>query len=656
MQRETYSIKLKSRSNHVRVLNSNSIGMTAFIFIFLSAFLLACVAGSHLKSTEEHTPLSNGHLSTSLKKALYPDSRCNADLACSENHACPTGLFCHKRHCKCGVYPYNIIECNGTSSFVLRRYCVTFDEQRNLTLVGNCIRTIKNKKSIKGLINGIDNLYHLLPRNVHELNDSMCNSTNRTGTLCGRCLPDHYPLAYSYNVTCILCPHARWNWFRYIMAAYLPLTLFYGIILFFKVNITSSHLFAVIYYCQSVSPPLLVRIMLSVVVQQANPSFYTAFKLCASLYGIWNLDFFRPFYSDLCLGIGILPTLALDYVIAVYPLLLISVSYILIDLHDRNFRVITLIWKPFQKLFSLFRRNWDIKTSVVDAFATFFFLSNVRFLSVSYDLLVPTKIYQLYPHRYNYTLGLYYAAHISFLGREHLPYALLAFLVMFIFVILPVLTLALYPFGLFQRFLNFIPIRWYVLHAFVGPFYRCYKDGTEPGTRDYRWFASVFFGIRIFQFLLYSLSDFMISLAVAVVGLILQATLVVVLQPFNTHGVDYNAVNVVFLQLATLFANTAVTINFSTYLAPQFVFLFYVFRIIIAVFPFLYALGSTLLWLYAHKKSGVSIMHRIRTWRAGYTQLRDDLPDRIEHSSEYHRENLSSFVSHLDENSSSTKN
>ena len=50
-------------------------------------------------------------------------------------------------------------------------------------------------------------------------------------------------------------------------------------------------------------------------------------KLLCSLYGIWNLDFFRPFYSDLCLGIGILPTLALDYVIAVYPLLLILFSY-----------------------------------------------------------------------------------------------------------------------------------------------------------------------------------------------------------------------------------------------------------------------------------------------------------------------------------------
>ena len=44
-------------------------------------------------------------------------------------------------------------------------------------------------------------------------------------------------------------------------------------------------------------------------------------KLLYSLNGIWNLDFFRLFYSDLCLGIGILPTLALDCVIAVYPLL-----------------------------------------------------------------------------------------------------------------------------------------------------------------------------------------------------------------------------------------------------------------------------------------------------------------------------------------------
>jgi len=87
------------------------------------------------------------------------------------------------------------------------------------------------------------------------------------------------------------------------------------------------------------------------------------------------------------------------------------------NLHDRNCRIITTIWRPFQILFSRLRRNWNIKTSVIDTFVTFFFLSNIKFLSVSFDLLVPTKIYQLHLEHYNSSHALYYAPDIQYLGR-----------------------------------------------------------------------------------------------------------------------------------------------------------------------------------------------------------------------------------------------
>ena len=56
-------------------------------------------------------------------------SWCNEALPSLERNAgnCPPGLFCKEGHCKCGVYPDNIIRCNGTDLFVLRYFCVTFD-------------------------------------------------------------------------------------------------------------------------------------------------------------------------------------------------------------------------------------------------------------------------------------------------------------------------------------------------------------------------------------------------------------------------------------------------------------------------------------------------------------------------------------------------
>ena len=160
------------------------------------------------------------------------------------------------------------------------------------------------------------------------------------------------------------------------MAAYLPLTLFYIIILFFKINIISTHLFAIVVVSQIVTPPAVSRAILNI--DSCAGNCYL-FLVLLSLHGIWNLDFFRPFYSDICLGMGTLPTLALDYAIAVYPLLLMIVMIIL---YDRNYRVITMMWRPFRVLFSYYRRNWDVRTSVIDAYATFFLLSFVKLLSV----------------------------------------------------------------------------------------------------------------------------------------------------------------------------------------------------------------------------------------------------------------------------------
>ena len=86
---------------------------------------------------------------------------------------------------------------------------------------------------------------------------------------------------------------------------------------------------------------------------------------------------------------------------------------------------------------------------------------------------------------------------MPYFGEQHLPYAILAISVLVIFVVLPGVLLLLYPLQCFQKFLNLFPVRWYVLYTFMDSILGCYKDGTQPGTRDCRWFASVFFFARV---------------------------------------------------------------------------------------------------------------------------------------------------------------
>ena len=576
--------------------------------------------------------------SMNTKQEVDLKSHCNVSLICSESDICPPGLFCEEGVCQCAdLYPLNIISCNGTASSLLDCHCATWDRDRNVTLTGACVYSCFE-------------LYVPLPQDIDKLNDKMCKQWNRTGALCGRCLPDHYPLAYSFNLTCILCPHVSWNWFRYMMAAYLPLTLFYVMIFFLKINVTSSYLLAVVVYCQSLSTPAFSRLIMSEIVYNVNYiSIFTAGKIFFSLYGIWNLDFFRPFYSDICLGMGPLSTLALDYVIAVYPLLLMVITYLLIVLYDRNYRVITMMWRPFRVLFSYYKRNWDVRTSVIDSFATFFLLSNIKFLSVSFDLLVPTRVYELHQDHYNYSLGLFYAADIEYFGSEHLPYGILAIIMCLFFVILPVTTLALYPFTFFQRFLNLFPLQWCIfIRTFMDAFQGCYKDGTEPGTRDCRWFSSVYFFFRFLFFILYAFIPNTVFLVIGAILAFNLSLLIMAVQPFKSSVAHYNLLNAVFIQLFALFLIADLGTSVSNLYMKQLKYFFYVSCLIISSAGFCYAVFHVSYWIIKKKKNCEIFIHRMRHQRNGYEDLSkssEEVVDRIENSSAYPRENLANFSS-----------
>ena len=85
--------------------------------------------------------------------------------------------------------------------------------------------------------------------------------------------------------------------------------------------------------------------------------------------------------------------LALDYAIAIYPLLFVVFTYIVIELHDRGCRVLVWSWRPFHRWCVRFTRMMDIKSSVVKAFATFLLLSYVKLINTTADIFLPTKVY-----------------------------------------------------------------------------------------------------------------------------------------------------------------------------------------------------------------------------------------------------------------------
>ena len=316
-----------------------------------------------------------------------------------------------------------------------------------------------------------------------------------------------------------------------------------------------------------------------------------------------------------CLKTSTLFTLSLDLIIAVYPLILMILSYFMISLYDRNYRILVFLWRPFKTVLSLFQRNWDIRTSLIDSFATFLFLSNIKFLSVSYDLLMPVAVYELTESgNYSSSQKLFYDATISYFGKHHFPYAIAAIIVLVVFVIMPAVLLLLYPFGVFQKILNTIPIQWHILHTFMDSFYGSYKDGTESSSKDCRWFASVFF---FFRYLLLALTLYVRGSAFYCLGAITATLLsisLVLIKPFKYPS--YSNIAAVFVLLyAFVYASiTGVQLSLTNKLISMTLF-FYILTALFACLPPLYVTAITFKWIFTH---GLKLIKRFRAMKEGY--------------------------------------
>ena len=581
----------------------------------------------------------NGFLKMiSKEKSSTTDSSCPPWFYCSTS----TEVNTTSKSCKCGKDHGHIISCNNQNqtSSVLDCYCVTTNKQGR-TFLGACFYNCGSSGKIS-----LDTVYRTLPRHINELNKHMCKGLNRNGVQCGQCNQSYFLPVYSFDLRCVPCPEGGKNTWKYILIAYGPLTIFYFIVLFFKINANTSHLHGFVFYSQAMSLSAFCRIALKSVA--GHPIPLAIVKVELALYGFSNLDFFRTFLSEtICLQTNTLQTLVLDYGIAVYPLVLMIISYIMIELHDRNFRIVVFIWRPFRFIFTFFRRNWDSRTSVIDAYATFFLLAYTKFLSVSFDLLIPTRLYELNSNKTTFVL--YYDGSIEYFGKEHLPYAILALTVLLIFIFLPTAVLFLYTFRWFQKFLNCFPIRWHILHTFVDSFHGCYKDGTEPGTRDCRWFAALFLLIRILGLLVYMGTLGSTYFDVSVLLLTMFVLLLVTVQPFKKEVAHYTKVNTAFLTCLILLYGSIAGMNIASVKAVKMQVIFYIFAIICAIIPLLYMSCIGIHWLVSRRKWSKEFIQRVRAWRQGYNwweleeDLENSLPDRIINPGQYHEGNLSNF-------------
>ena len=528
--------------------------------------------------------------------------------------------------CVCGSSLYGAVSCNTTTqqAYLRHCFCMSYGEEQSL-VVGKCLYSCYHRPLV------LDSHYFQLPSNISKLMNPLdCSRHNREGQLCGRCRKGFAPSVNSYGLNCVKCEKNCLNWLKYMAVTFLPLTVFFVIVIAFRVKVTSPSVDGFIFVCQIASIPSYWHIA------EVQPKNHIISTL-VSLYGIWNLDFFRSLIPPFCLDpkMSAPQAIAMDYLTAAYPLTLIVITYFFVELYDRNVRVVRWVWQPLHKCCTYLRQEWRIKTSLIDVFVTFFLLSYNKFLRVSYDLLVPVHLQNIHGETLNRSY-LFLDGTIRYFGNEHLPYAILATVVMSCVIITPCLLLCIYPSRCFQKCLSRYSFRRLVqLNIFMDAFYGHYKDGTN-GTRDCRYFAAVYLIMRFAVLTAWSITLTEMYYPIATTVYMVCALSIYVVQPYKS--IKFTIINTVLVSTLA-FAHLWVIVYYELAYRQTLVTSSSIIINISLLIPLMYGIALSLYRLLGHRRAVQKALNKLQAillcWNQdSATDPEEPLPYRLVHNEE----------------------
>ena len=382
--------------------------------------------------------------------------------------------------CVCSSAVKSIIDCNQRerTSYVKVGHCAY--QYLNQTVAANSPYVFPHHLIRAGFIR--------LPQNLSDLNSFTCGHLHREqGTLfCGRCTNGTGPSVYSFGSQCGSC--SMLNLLYYILLLYVPITLIFLAVLWSRYSIVSPPMAHFVLYCN-----------ITQAVLKTNLGQYYLFagtrtlpvKLLLTLNSLWTLDPFIFLSPPLCIServheinIPIFDTLS-----ALYPFILLLITYISIELYAKDCKLIVFLWKLSRC--KIFLNRWNHNKSLIQAFATLFFLSFVKFFSIVSDSMIPTSVHNMNGEIHE-TVSFIDPMVVPF-SRSHLPVVFLSAVILFFILLPPTLLLLFYPTACFRRLSKHLkPRRALAMKIFTDVFYGSYKCGLN-GTKDYRSVAGFIF-------------------------------------------------------------------------------------------------------------------------------------------------------------------
>ena len=253
----------------------------------------------------------------------------------------------------CSSSYYNTFPCWKGEPTLRQGFCATYSDEKNVVSTLECPYFKPNgfNFTTAGSI--------LLPRNLSQLNNYMCGPLNRKGIVCSECADGFGPSVTSFGYRCVNCTDAWYGVPLILFVEFVPLTVFYLIVLIFQISITlppapcfiTSAQFIVIAFDSLHKDRQLII--------TDKWELRLDMKIILTLYQMFNLDFFRSLMTPYCVSskLKFIHMALLGYISAFYPIILTILTWICVELHGRNFRPLVWLWRPFHRSFVRLRRG-----------------------------------------------------------------------------------------------------------------------------------------------------------------------------------------------------------------------------------------------------------------------------------------------------------
>ncbi|CAI8051745.1 hypothetical protein GBAR_LOCUS28316 [Geodia barretti] len=464
-------------------------------------------------------------------------------------------------HCEDLHFDYGI-QCVGNQIFLTPCYCLSSDSR-----LGHCQFTC------------FRNTFLVTSDNASLLREQ-CSPFNRAGMFCGECSNNTgYPV-YSFSLKCIECDTSWKSIVKYVAVAYVPLALFVCVLVAFRISVNTVPLLGFILVAQTANFPFQMRLAVGMIEAEHIPKYQRmGLRILGSVYGIWNLDFFRSVYQPFCFSSNwtTIETMCLDYIIAAYPFIFILLIYTAVEFYSRGYRLFCW-WKPFHWCLSRLKNGMNIKIPLVDAFGTFFSLSYAKTLSTSFDILSITAVWDKGGIK-GYVP--YYAATDKFDAK----FVILGLTMFVVFNVLPIVVLLAYSLkkalvradvedvnGFFRPLLN----------TLLAP----YKDGRD-GTCNCRYFSAVYPTVRIILVVVLLISPNIFFQLLAAIVFLIVGMLVAIIKPYKSDL--YNTVDTVLVLSLSVAYMSILSYFYAHFISPASINTAVVFAVIACNIPLLYS-------------------------------------------------------------------